>query len=66
MCAAYINTHHYSLAEQVCNDGLILSDKVSQLYFRKTQALSMRSDCTIEQLELAQECIKVAIERRGG
>lgn len=44
MCAAYIHTHHYSLAERVCDDGLALSDNVSQLYFRKAQALSLNKD----------------------
>ena len=47
MCAAYIQLHHYSLAEKVCNDGLGLSDKVSQLYFRKAQALSLQKSATI-------------------
>ena len=44
MAAAYIHTHHYQLAQQVCDDGLLLSDKVSQLYFRKAQAISLRKD----------------------
>lgn len=47
MAAAYIQTHHYYLAEQVCNDGLELTDKVSQLYFRKAQAISLRKDSSI-------------------
>ena len=50
MCAAYIQTHHYTLAEKVCNEGLELSDKVSQLYFRKAQALVLRNDCSMAQL----------------
>ncbi len=50
MCAAYIHTHHYTLAEKVCNDGLALSENVSQLYFRKAQALSLRKDCSAQQL----------------
>jgi tetratricopeptide (TPR) repeat protein len=65
MCAAYIQTHHYSLAEQVCNDGLALSDKVSQLYFRKAQVLALRKDCSREQLQLAHKCISIAIEKRA-
>ena len=48
MCAAYINTHHFTLAEKVCNDGLALSEKVSQLYFRKAQALALRKDASIK------------------
>jgi hypothetical protein len=50
MCAAYIRTHHYSLALQVCNDGLALSDKVSQLYFRKAQALALNKSASFEDL----------------
>lgn len=48
MCAAYINTHHYSLAVKVCEEGLSLSDNVSQLYFRKAQALSLNKDASIQ------------------
>lgn len=65
MCAAYIQTHHYSLAVQICNDGLALSENVSQLYFRKAQALALRKDASLEQLKQAQECIAFAIEKRG-
>lgn len=65
MCAAYINTDHFSLAEQVCDEGIALCDKVSQLYFRKAQALSLRKDATIQQLELARQCSLIAIEKRA-
>ena len=40
MAAAYINLHHYSLAEELINDGLTLSENVSQLYFRKAQSMA--------------------------
>ena len=50
MAAAYIYTHHYHLAQQVCDDGLLLSDKVSQLYFRKAQAISLRKDSSQEEM----------------
>lgn len=65
MAAAYIRVHHYSLAERVCNDGLTLTDKVSQLYFRKAQALVLRKDCSADQLTEAQKCIKIALEKRS-
>lgn len=61
MAAAYINLNHFSLAEQVINDGLGLSEKVSQLYFRKAQALSLRKDCSLDNLRVAEECISRAI-----
>jgi len=50
MAAAYVNTHHYDLAVRVCEDGLMLSEKVSQLYFRKAQGLALRRDGTVELL----------------
>ena len=65
LSAAYIRTHHYSLAERVCNDGLALTDMVSQLYFRKAQALSLRHDCSLDQLGEARRCIKIALEKRS-
>jgi hypothetical protein len=61
MAAAYIHTHHYYLAEQACDDGILLSDKVSQLFFRKAQALSLRKDSTLQQLLRAQQLISKAI-----
>ena len=65
LSAAYMKTHHYSLAERVCNDGLSLTDMVSQLYFRKAQAMSLRKDCTLDQLTEAKRCITIAIEKRS-
>ena len=64
MCAAYINTHHYSLALQTCEDGLSLSENVSQLYFRKAQAIALNCSSTMQQLEVALECAKKAVEKR--
>ena len=65
LSAAYMRTHHYSLAERVCNDGLALTDMVSQLYFRKAQALSLRNDCSLDQLTEAKICITIALEKRA-
>lgn len=65
MAAAYMNLNHFSLAEQVINDGLELSQKVSQLYFRKAQALSLRKDSSLENLRLAEECINRAITMKS-
>lgn len=65
LSAAYMRTHHYSLAERACNDGLTLTDMVSQLYFRKAQALSLRSDCSLDQLAEAKRCITIALEKRS-
>ena len=47
MAAAYINLHHYRLAEQVIDDGLALSDRVSQLYFRKAQTILLCKNSTL-------------------
>lgn len=65
LSAAYMRTHHYFLAQKVCNDGLALTDMVSQLYFRKAQALSLRKDCSLEQLAEAKRCITIALEKRS-
>lgn len=57
MAAAYINLQHYSLAEQVINDGMALTDRVSQLYFRKAQSIGYRKDSSVAQLQIAKELI---------
>jgi hypothetical protein len=64
MAAAYINLNHFSLAEQVINDGLELTEKVSQLYFRKAQTLAYRKDSSLEKLELAKQCIDRALSMK--
>ncbi len=64
MAAAYVNLHHYKLAEQVINDGLALSDRVSQLYFRKAQCIGLCKNSSLEQLYLARTLIEKAIQMR--
>ena len=39
MAAAYIKLNNFSLAKQVIEDGFKLSDRVSQLYLRRAQAI---------------------------
>jgi len=44
MAAAYIKLNHFSVAYQILEDALNLSDRVSQVYLRKAQAaLSSKS-----------------------
>lgn len=50
MASAYINLHHYSLAQTACDDAFALSDKVSQLYFRKAQSIGLSKSSSIPQL----------------
>jgi hypothetical protein len=64
MAAAYVNLHHYNLAEQVTNDGLILSDRVSQLYFRKAQSIGLCKNSSLERLYLARSLAQKAVEMR--
>ena len=64
MAAAYMNLNHFSLAEQVTNDALELSEKVSQTYLRKAQSLVLRKDCTLTQAREAWKLIKKAIEMK--
>ena len=54
MAAAYMQLHHYSLAQTVIEDGLTLTNKVSQLYFRKAQCISLSKDATSDQLNKAK------------
>lgn len=61
MAAAYINLHHYSLAERIINDGLELSDRVSQLYFRKAQSIGLSKSSTLEKLYQAKLLAEKAI-----
>jgi tetratricopeptide (TPR) repeat protein len=64
MAAAYIQTHHYYLAEKLCDEALELTDQVSQLYFRKAQAIALRKDATIEDVTQAQQLINKALQMR--
>jgi hypothetical protein len=64
MAAAYINLHHYKLAEQVIEDGLTLSDRVSQLYFRKAQSIGLCKNSSLDRLRLARSMAEKAIEMR--
>lgn len=64
MAAAYIQTHHYYLAENICDDALQLTDRVSQLHFRKAQALALRNDATIDKVMHAQQLIEQALQMR--
>jgi hypothetical protein len=37
MSAAYIQLNNFSVASEILNDALKLSDRVSQIYLRKSQ-----------------------------
>lgn len=64
MASAYMNINHFSLAEQVINDGLALSDKVSQLYFRKAPAFAYRRNASAEQLREASKLMERVLEMK--
>ena len=64
MAAAYINLQHYSLAESIINDGLALSDRVSQLYFRKAQSIALCKGSSPARLQEAVALVEKAIEMR--
>jgi hypothetical protein len=64
MAAAYIQLHHYKLAERVADDGLTLSDRVSQLYFRKAQSIALNKSSNLEKLLMAKGLIERALEMR--
>jgi hypothetical protein len=64
MAAAYANLRHQDLAEQVANYGLLLSDRVSQLYFRKAQSIGLCKNSSLERLQLARSLAQKAVEMR--
>ena len=47
MAAAYIHLNNFSVALQACDDAFALSDRVSQIFLRKAQAIIMNKDSTI-------------------
>lgn len=62
MAAAYIKLNHFSLAESVLEDALLLSDKVSQIYLRKAQIALANKSCSLSELEKGLANIEKAIE----
>ena len=50
MAAAYIKLNNFSLAVKILEDGLLLSDRVSQLYMRIAQAICYNKSSTIDAL----------------
>ena len=51
MAAAYIKLNNFNLANQVLDDAFKLSDKVSQIYLRKAQAILSNKSSSIEVLQ---------------
>lgn len=52
MAAAYIKLNNFYLARMVLDDAFKLSDKVSQIYLRKAQAILCNKSSTLAQLAL--------------
>ena len=48
MAATYIQLNNFSLAIRVCDDAFDLSERVSQVYMRKTQAIVANRCSTVE------------------
>lgn len=61
MAAAYIKLHHFSLAIQCCNDASSLTDRVSQILFRKAQAITSNKASSIGDLHEALQLVRQAI-----
>lgn len=57
MAAAYCHLNHYSLALRCIEDCFGLSDKVSQIYLRKAQALISNKGHTLEDAYEAKRCM---------
>ena len=62
MSAVYCHLNHYSLALQCIDECLKLSEKVSQIYLRKAQALIFSKSYTLEDAYEARRCMEKALE----
>ena len=63
MSAAYIQANHYTLALQVLDDAEKASGKAgSQIYYRRSQAITSNLNSSLEDLEKAKEAIEQAIK----
>jgi hypothetical protein len=50
MAATYTHLNHFSLANQVLEDALAISDRVSQVYLRKAQVVLCNKCSSVAQL----------------
>jgi tetratricopeptide (TPR) repeat protein len=57
MAAAYMKLGHYKLAQECCEDAQQMTNKVSQILFRKAQALAFNKSASISELETAYQLI---------
>jgi hypothetical protein len=57
MAAAYMKLGHYKLAQQCCEDAQQMTNKVSQILFRKAQALALNKLAPLSDLETANQLI---------
>lgn len=60
MSATYMQLNHFSLALQCVQDMLSLTDKCSQIYLRKAQALLLNKGLTLAQANEAKKCMQTA------
>lgn len=65
MAASYCHLNHFSVALQCIDDCFKLSDKVSQIYLRKAQALIFNKGHSLEDAQEAKTCIEKALELKG-
>lgn len=61
LATTYMKLFHFKLAEQALADAMKITDKNSQIYLRRSQALSYNKWATIKDLEQAKEDIEKAI-----
>jgi hypothetical protein len=60
MSATYMQLNHYTLALQCVEDMLSLTDKCSQIYLRKTQALLLNKGLSLNDAYEAKKCMEMA------
>lgn len=65
MATTYCHLNHYSLALKCIDDCFDLSDKVSQIYLRKAQALIYNKGYSLENAYEAKKCMERAFELKS-
>ena len=64
LSASYIMLNHYSLAYVCCEEAEQLTDKVSQIQFRKAQCVALNQSASVSQLQRAKETMELAISKK--
>ncbi len=64
LAIAYMKCYYFKLALIALDDALKITQKSSQIYFRKSQAVAHNKFSDVKELELAKKDIEKAIEMK--